>query len=296
MYDDYPFTDHLNWITLAIFVIVFYHWMNPNEAFVWNSNNLHWISCIQSAIFNQTNKLLIVRRFLFIRMQHIGLDWLVTMHDRKLNGILADEMGLGKVISDTHKNQSNVSCSMCVNWNDFISFCRPFKRSRCWLIWHVSKAIGVHTWLWCHHPWCSIGKWNLRNGVQVSRSLPIMAHKKSERQSVSAGQKWMHFMCASHHTNWSYRIIKVFDEKSGNIWFWMKHRTSKISNHNDGNSCSISKLNSKYSNDDWHLNWEKIFIWSSINAFCCFSLTDVCCWRVHHCKTTWWSCGRLCIS
>lgn len=105
MYDDYPFTDHLNLITLAIFVIVFYHWMNPNEAFVWNSNNLHWISCIQSAIFNQTNKLLIVRRFLFIPMQHIGLDWLVTMHDRKLNGILADEMGLGKVISDTHKNQ-----------------------------------------------------------------------------------------------------------------------------------------------------------------------------------------------
>ncbi|XP_072747211.1 helicase domino isoform X1 [Anoplolepis gracilipes] len=30
--------------------------------------------------------------------QHIGLDWLVTMYDRKLNGILADEMGLGKTI------------------------------------------------------------------------------------------------------------------------------------------------------------------------------------------------------
>ncbi|XP_015114836.1 helicase domino [Diachasma alloeum] len=30
--------------------------------------------------------------------QHIGLDWLVTMHERKLNGILADEMGLGKTI------------------------------------------------------------------------------------------------------------------------------------------------------------------------------------------------------
>lgn len=28
--------------------------------------------------------------------QHIGLDWLVTMYERKLNGILADEMGLGK--------------------------------------------------------------------------------------------------------------------------------------------------------------------------------------------------------
>ncbi|KAK3916242.1 Helicase domino [Frankliniella fusca] len=30
--------------------------------------------------------------------QHIGLDWLVTMYDRNLNGILADEMGLGKTI------------------------------------------------------------------------------------------------------------------------------------------------------------------------------------------------------
>ena len=25
--------------------------------------------------------------------QHVGLDWLVTMHDNRLNGILADEMG-----------------------------------------------------------------------------------------------------------------------------------------------------------------------------------------------------------
>lgn len=28
--------------------------------------------------------------------QHIGLDWLVTMHDRKLNGILADEVRRGR--------------------------------------------------------------------------------------------------------------------------------------------------------------------------------------------------------
>ena len=30
--------------------------------------------------------------------QHIGLDWLYSLHERKLNGILADEMGLGKTI------------------------------------------------------------------------------------------------------------------------------------------------------------------------------------------------------
>jgi E1A-binding protein p400 len=30
--------------------------------------------------------------------QHIGLDWLIALHDKKLSGILADEMGLGKTI------------------------------------------------------------------------------------------------------------------------------------------------------------------------------------------------------
>ena len=27
-----------------------------------------------------------------------GLDWMVSLHERRLNGILADEMGLGKTI------------------------------------------------------------------------------------------------------------------------------------------------------------------------------------------------------
>jgi SNF2 family DNA or RNA helicase len=30
--------------------------------------------------------------------QHVGLDWLVSLYENKLNGILADEMGLGKTI------------------------------------------------------------------------------------------------------------------------------------------------------------------------------------------------------
>ena len=30
--------------------------------------------------------------------QHVGLNWLVSLHERRLNGILADEMGLGKTI------------------------------------------------------------------------------------------------------------------------------------------------------------------------------------------------------
>lgn len=30
--------------------------------------------------------------------QHVGMSWLISLHDRRLNGILADEMGLGKTI------------------------------------------------------------------------------------------------------------------------------------------------------------------------------------------------------
>ena len=34
--------------------------------------------------------------------QHIGLDWLVAMHEKRLNGILADEMGLGEFNLHVH--------------------------------------------------------------------------------------------------------------------------------------------------------------------------------------------------
>ncbi|KAI7733700.1 hypothetical protein M8C21_018678, partial [Ambrosia artemisiifolia] len=37
-------------------------------------------------------------KFSLREYQHIGLDWLVTMYEKRLNGILADEMGLGKTI------------------------------------------------------------------------------------------------------------------------------------------------------------------------------------------------------
>ncbi len=41
---------------------------------------------------------LMVQSHLLREYQRAGLDWLVSMHDRRLNGILADEMGLGKTI------------------------------------------------------------------------------------------------------------------------------------------------------------------------------------------------------
>ncbi|GAA0144325.1 hypothetical protein LIER_04807 [Lithospermum erythrorhizon] len=73
--------------------------------------------------------------------QHIGLDWLVTMYEKKLNGILADEMGLGKTIM-TIALLSHLACekgiwgphlivvptSVMLNWEtEFLRWSPAFK-------------------------------------------------------------------------------------------------------------------------------------------------------------------------
>eukprot|EP01031_Cornospumella_fuschlensis_P033753 gene33753-40842_t len=40
----------------------------------------------------------ILRNINLREYQHVGMSWLISLHDRRLNGILADEMGLGKTI------------------------------------------------------------------------------------------------------------------------------------------------------------------------------------------------------
>lgn len=73
--------------------------------------------------------------------QHIGLDWLVTMNEKKLNAILADEMGLGKTIQ-TISLLAHLACvngnwgphlivvpsSVMLNWEmEFKKWCPGFK-------------------------------------------------------------------------------------------------------------------------------------------------------------------------
>lgn len=73
--------------------------------------------------------------------QHVGLDWMATLHDRKLNGILADEMGLGKTIQ-TIALLAHLACekevwgphlivvptSVMLNWEmEFKKWCPAFK-------------------------------------------------------------------------------------------------------------------------------------------------------------------------
>ncbi|XP_073007185.1 protein PHOTOPERIOD-INDEPENDENT EARLY FLOWERING 1 isoform X1 [Typha latifolia] len=73
--------------------------------------------------------------------QHIGLDWLVAMYERRLNGILADEMGLGKTIM-TIALLAHLACekgiwgphlivvptSVMLNWEtEFLKWCPAFR-------------------------------------------------------------------------------------------------------------------------------------------------------------------------
>lgn len=73
--------------------------------------------------------------------QYIGLDWLVTMYEKRLNGILADEMGLGKTIM-TIAVLAHLACdrgswgphlivvptSVMLNWEmEFKKWCPGFK-------------------------------------------------------------------------------------------------------------------------------------------------------------------------
>lgn len=44
--------------------------------------------------------------------QHVGLEWLITIYTRRLNGILADEMGLGKTIM-TISLLAHLACEKC---------------------------------------------------------------------------------------------------------------------------------------------------------------------------------------
>ena len=50
--------------------------------------------------------------------QHIGLDWMAAMYERKLNGILADEMGLGKTIQTI----GLLAWLACEKGNDDVTF------------------------------------------------------------------------------------------------------------------------------------------------------------------------------
>jgi SNF2 family DNA or RNA helicase len=84
--------------------------------------------------------------------QHIGLDWLVGLYSRGLNGILADEMGLGKTIM-TIALLAYLAAEKCVTlhrlWG-FDSDCCVVQCStdlQCFTTFHLVCSSGMKGWL-----------------------------------------------------------------------------------------------------------------------------------------------------
>ncbi len=91
--------------------------------------------------FNIIRPFLLSKSVKLREYQHSGLNWLASLHERRLNGILADEMGLGKTLQ-TITLLAHLACckgiwgphliitptSCMVNWEiEFKRFCPGFK-------------------------------------------------------------------------------------------------------------------------------------------------------------------------
>ncbi|KAL9319263.1 hypothetical protein ACSQ67_015780 [Phaseolus vulgaris] len=128
------------------------HWESPHENLDQRESE-HIIADAAAAArsaqptgntFSTTNvrtKFPFLLKYSLREYQHIGLDWLVTMYEKRLNGILADEMGLGKTIM-TISLLAHLACekgiwgphlivvptSVMLNWEtEFLKWCPAFK-------------------------------------------------------------------------------------------------------------------------------------------------------------------------
>jgi len=72
--------------------------------------------------------------------QHIGLDWLVSMYDNKLNGILADEMVCFFLPPPRNSFRHNAEC-----FTKFRVWGKRFKQLRSLPTWRVSDRCGAST-------------------------------------------------------------------------------------------------------------------------------------------------------
>lgn len=77
--------------------------------------------------------------------QLIGLDWLVQMYEKKLNGVLADEMGLGKTIQ-TIAMLAHLACEKGI-WGPHLSksflSCFWVVLSCSGLLWGASGSLAL---------------------------------------------------------------------------------------------------------------------------------------------------------
>jgi helicase SWR1 len=131
--------------------------------------------------------------------QHIGLDWLASLYDNNTNGILADEMGLG--------------CVFSYSW---LMIGKQFRRSLSLRISLVRSMFGDRISLLFLLASFSIGKWNSRNGLRVSKFSLITVMQNNASRNGKVGINRIHGISALLRTNLSSMTSKYSVENVGN--------------------------------------------------------------------------------
>ncbi|XP_078064416.1 helicase SRCAP-like, partial [Mustelus asterias] len=145
--------------------------------------------------------------------QHIGLDWLVTMYEKKLNGILADEMGLGKTIQ-TIALLAHLAIEKC-NWGPHLII--------------VPTSVMLN-WEMEFKRWCPSFKILTYYGVQKERKMKRQGWTKPNafHVCITSYKLVLQDHQAFRRKNWKYMIL----DEAQNIKNFKSQRWQSLLNFN----------------------------------------------------------------
>ncbi|KAM4023747.1 LOW QUALITY PROTEIN: helicase SRCAP [Anomaloglossus baeobatrachus] len=146
--------------------------------------------------------------------QHIGLEWLVTMYEKKLNGILADEMGLGKTIQ-TISLLAHLACERG-NWGP--------------LYLYIVPTSVILNWEMELKRWCPSFKILTYYGSQKERKLKRQGWTKSNafHVCITSYKLVLQDHQAFRRKNWKYLIL----DEAQNIKNFKSQRWQSLLNFN----------------------------------------------------------------
>ncbi|KAM3916705.1 helicase SRCAP isoform 2-T2 [Leptodactylus fuscus] len=145
--------------------------------------------------------------------QHIGLEWLVTMYEKKLNGILADEMGLGKTIQ-TISLLAHLACERS-NWGPHLI---------------IVPTSVILNWEMELKRWCPSFKILTYYGSQKERKLKRQGWTKSNafHVCITSYKLVLQDHQAFRRKNWKYLIL----DEAQNIKNFKSQRWQSLLNFN----------------------------------------------------------------
>ncbi|XP_071987689.1 helicase SRCAP isoform X2 [Engystomops pustulosus] len=145
--------------------------------------------------------------------QHIGLEWLVTMYEKKLNGILADEMGLGKTIQ-TISLLAHLACERG-NWGPHLI---------------IVPTSVILNWEMELKRWCPSFKILTYYGSQKERKLKRQGWTKSNafHVCITSYKLVLQDHQAFRRKNWKYLIL----DEAQNIKNFKSQRWQSLLNFN----------------------------------------------------------------